>query len=198
MISLWLLGLLPVAAVGYIIFAYRKKGALRDADREERVIRLYRSSKQDAAGASVASAPPGATPAARNMPVDSVPLPYCRRSPILTQPHALLYQQLKSTFPDHEIFVHFNLAGMIEVAPGTTGAERDERRRAISQLTVDCAVCTKSMGLVFAVDLAPAGTDNTTFKSRCLEAAGVRYLRVDPVHLSRQQDVRAGLLGGSG
>lgn len=198
MIAYWLLGLVPVAAVGYIIWAYRQKTARHEAVREGRAADLFNDSKQPAKNTAAHSAPPAAVPAAvQPAPAEQTSLPYRSKSRMLTQPHAVLYYLLKSALPDHEIFVHVNLAGVIEVDPQATGAERDERRRAISQLTVDCAVCSKAMGVVVAIDLVPSGTAESTFKQRCLEAAGVRYVRIDPARLPRRGTVRTLVLGTS-
>jgi hypothetical protein len=199
LIVYWLLGLVLVGAVGVIIWAYRRKSAQHAAEREERLSTLYSVSREPAGDSTAPQAPAAAVPApTRPAPVADVPLPYRSRSRITTQPQAVLYYLLKSALPDHEIFVHLNLAGVIEVAPQATGAERDERRRAISQLTVDCAVCDKTMGVVVAIDLVPLGTADVTFKSRCLEAAGVRYLQIDPVRLPRRGSVRELVLGRPG
>jgi hypothetical protein len=93
------------------------------------------------------------------------------------------------------VFAQVNLAAVIEVAPRITGAERDERRRAISQLVLDCVVCKKGQGAADAIDLAPGGASDSSFKSECLKAAGVRYLRFDPLRLPRRQNLRALVLG---
>lgn len=199
MTAYWLLGLLPVVAIGYIIWTHRRKNARQAAARAERFANLHHAAKQPAGRTEAAAAPAPAVPAAaRPAPVEEFPLPYRSRSRILTQPHAVLYYLLRSALPDYEVFVHVNLAGVIEVAPQATGAERDERRRAISQLTVDCAVCSKAMGVVVAIDLVASGTADSTFKSRCLAGAGVRYMQIDPVRLPRRGSVRELVLGRAG
>lgn len=198
MLAYWLLGLVPVGAVGYIIWSYRKKSVRLAAEREARAAELFAASKEPPAAAAGISAPAIASAAAAPGPAEQAPVPYVSKPRMLTQPHAVLYYLLKSALPDHEVFVHLSLAGVIEAAPQATGAERDERRKAISQLTVDCAVCSKAMGMVVAIDLVPAGTVNATFKSRCLEAAGVRYLQIDPARLPRRGTVRELVLGRTG
>ncbi|MDH5535277.1 MAG: DUF2726 domain-containing protein [Betaproteobacteria bacterium] len=187
-----LIGLLPVAAIAYIFWAHRKKAANHANAREERLAMMLGASRQRHPPAAAAPA----VPATHHPPLrQQGPPPYRIKSRMLTQPHAVLFYLLKSALPEHEIFVHFNLAGVIEVAPQATGAERDEWRRAISQLTVDCAVCSKAMGVMVAIDLVPSGTVAPTFKSRCLAAAGVRYLQIDPARLPRRGSVRELILG---
>jgi hypothetical protein len=189
MLLYWLIGLVPATAIAYIFWAHRKQAANHANAREERLALMLGASRQRNAPAAAAPAAPHAAPGEQG------PLPYRSKSRILTQPHALLYYLLKTALPEHEIFAYFNLGGVIEVAPQATGAERDERRRAISQLTVDCAVCNKAMGLVVAIDLVPSGTVDSTFKSRCLAAAGLRYLQLDPARLPRRDSVRELVLG---
>ena len=199
MLAYWLLGLAPVVAVAYVVWAYRKKAAATAAAKSERFERLFGASTSRVAPAEaasnagkVATLQPSATMSQGR--VSS----YARKERLLDPHQAQLFRLLKTALPDHEVLAHVSLMAMIEVPPAVPGPEREPRLRALAQHVVDCVVCGNDMRVITAVDLAAGGGAESRFKSECLKAAGVRYVCVDPAALPKSEEVRALVLGEGG
>jgi len=195
LLAYWLLGLAPVVAVAYLVWAYRKKAAAKAAARSERVERLFgalppRVATADSASnaGEVAALRSSAKPASGRAPS------YARKERLLNPHQAQLFQLLKSALPDHEVLARVSLAAMIEVPPAGQGREREQRLRALAQHVVDCVVCTGDMQVIAAVDLEAGSSAESRFKSECLKAAGVRYVCVNPAALPGHGEVRTLLL----
>lgn len=131
MLAYWLLGLEPVLAVAYLVWAYRKKAAAKAAARSERFERLFgalppRVATADAASnaGEVAALRSSANPASGRAPS------YVRKERLLNPHQAQLFQLLKKALPDHEVLAPVSLAAMIEVPPAGQGREREQRLRA--------------------------------------------------------------------
>lgn len=200
MLAYWLLGLVPVVAIAYILWAHRKKAAAQTAARSERFEQMFGArperitTPEPATGIAGASAPgPAVTPAA-----DRAPQLYARKEPLLSQSQALLFHALRAELPGHEVLAQVSLASVIEVPPAIQGREREQRLRALAQHIADCVVCNKDMQVVAAVDLEAGNTAGTRFKSECLKAAGLRYVRVNAAELPQGEDLRDLVLGQAG
>ena len=190
-----LLALLPVAAVIYIIHTYRKGSAARAAASSDRFTRIFETAE---GGAPRADAAPAAVPA----PATAAARPsrgtgsYARRMQMFTAQQVQLRELLRRGLPDHEVLSSVSLAAVIEVCGLPEGREREQRWRALAQQTVDCVVCSNEHAVVAVVDLDSGSTAETRFKSECLKAAGVRYLRWSPLERPRNDEIRVLILGG--
>lgn len=196
MLAYWLLGLAPVVAVAYLVWAYRKKAAAKAVARRERFERLFgaslpRVATSDAVSnaGEMAALRRSATPASGKAPS------YARKERLLDPAQAQLFELLKTTLPDYEVLVRVSLAAMIEVHSTTQGREREQRLRALAQHVVDCVVCAKDMHVIAAVDLEAGSSAESRFKSACLKAADVRYVCVNPGALPKREAVRALVVG---
>ena len=196
MLAYWLLGLAPVVAVAYLVWAYRKKAAAKAVARRERFERFFGASPPGVATSDAASnagemaAPqPSATPASGRAPS------YARKEHLLNPHQAQLFQLLKTALPDYEVLVRVSLTAMIEVHSAMQGREREQRLRALAQHVVDCVVCGKDMHVIAAVDLEAGSSAESRFKSECLKAADVRYVCISPGALPKREEVRALVVG---
>jgi uncharacterized protein DUF2726 len=187
-VVLWyLLLLVPVAAIAYVVWAYRKRSAEREAASRERY-------------ASLAGIPPAAAGAARNEPaapvVPSKPAitaaaPIARRERFLTQPETLLYYLLKAGLPEHEVFPRVSLALVIESTLPLAPADAWSSRQVL-----DFAICDKKMQVVAAVQIdGRAARPEVEILGQRLSAAGIRLVRVDPAVLPKREEVRGLMLG---
>jgi hypothetical protein len=208
LLAIWLIGLGFAAVIGYVVWAHRRNHSARAAARNERLAQLVgeadplaaaalRSAQAAAAPAPVAQKtaepPPAATSEARELVTG-----YAARSRLFAPEHAVLYYILKTGLPEFEVLAHVSLSELVEAPADMQGWERERRRRALSSHIVHCAVVSKKLQVVAAVDIVPAGAHQPVFKMECLDAVGVRYLRVDPKRMPKRQEVRALILGGEG
>jgi hypothetical protein len=194
-VTWYVLALLPVAAIIYIVRAYRKRNAARAAASRDRFAQIF-----DAAAGR--NAKPGAVLPAPPVAVAGAASPgrgtgtYARRLHVLTAQQIQLRGLLRRALPDHDVLSSVSLAAVIEVCGLPEGREREQRWRALAQQTVDCVVCSNAHAVLAVVDLDSGSTAETRFKSECLKAAGVRYLRCNPLELPRDNEISALILGG--
>lgn len=197
---LWsLLVLAPVVAVAYVIWAYGRKFSEKEAASRERLALLL-GDKRAGPAATAGTAPArGATGVPAAAPAAAAPLPaWTARERFLSQPETLLYYLLKSGLPDHEIFAHVSLAALVGMARRLDGYERDPQLQRLAQHEFSFVVCDKSMRVVAAVELNHAANGSAQdLKAECLNAAGIRLLRVDPAALPRREEVRTLVCGGN-
>ncbi len=196
MLAYWLLGLAPVVAVAYLVWAYRQKAAAKAVARHERFERLFGASSSR--GATSNAGPPAAGLAALQpsaTPASGRPRSYARRERLLDPAQAQLFQLLKTALPDYEVLARVSLTAMIEVHPAMQGREREQRLRALAQHVVDCVVCRKDMHVIATVDLEAGSSAESRFKSECLKAADVRYVCINPGALPNLEQVRALVVG---
>ena len=198
MLAYWLLGLAPVVAIAYLVWAYRKKAAAKAAARNERFKHLFGASLPRAATPDAPSiAKEGATPQPLATMSPGRSPAYARKERLLDPHQAQLFRLLKNALPDYEILARVSLAAMIEVPPTVQGREREPRLRALAQHVVDCVACSRDMQVIAAVDLEAGRNAEARFKSECLKAAGVRYVCVNPAALPEREALRA-LVAGEG
>ncbi len=200
MLAYWLLGLVPLVAIACILWVYRKKAAAQAAARSERFEQMFGAGSQRVATpAPVPGVPEAPTPRQTATPAtDRPPHLYARKERLLSQSQALLFHALRAGLPEHEVFPQVSLAAVIEVPPALQGREREQRLRALTQHGVDCVVCGKDMQVVAAVDFETGNTAESRFKSECLKAAKVRYVRVNGAELPRGEELRGLVLGETG
>jgi hypothetical protein len=194
----FLLALAPVAAFIYVVWAYRKRTAARAASSSKRFAQIFNPSAQPSAtthaatdAAQTESPGTGSSTAAATRG----PAAYARRARLLSAQHIQLLDLLDAGLPDHEVFAHVSLAAVIEFTGLPEGREREQRLRALAQQTVDCVVCSNAFEVVAVVDLESGHTAEMRYKAECLKAAGVRYLRWNPLELPRSHEVAALIAG---
>ena len=197
--ALFLVALAPVAAIIYVVWAYRKRTAARATASSERFAQIFNPSAQRSASTHVttggvqAGGPLGAISGVSA--ATRVPSSYTKRTTFLGVRHNQLFERLAAGLPDHAIFAHVSLAAVIELTGLPEGREREQRLRALAQQTVHCVVCSKSFEVVAVVDLESGHTADTRFRAECLKAAGVRYLLWNPLELPRNHEVGALITG---
>lgn len=198
----YVIGLIWVALVIGVIWAYRKKREKRELARAGQLEALLSELKGNrdplAERASTALAPAAAT-----VPAGAAPGPELSKKQRLLPPaEALLYYVFRTGLPDHEICAGLTLADVMDVAPTVRGYAREQTARRLAQQRLDLVVCTKQLEVVAAVvisraaDAAPAG--NARFAEECLQTAGIRLVRIDPAAPPRHHEVRALVYGGAG
>jgi hypothetical protein len=189
----WLfVALAPVAAIAYTVWAYRKRTAARTAASKERYAQIFNTAPPGAATTAAAGRAGAAGTAATSTvtaPAIRTPSNYLRRARVLNLQQAQLRELLVNGLPGHEVLARVNLAAVLEVAGLPDGREREQRSRALAQHTVDCVVCTKALEVVAVVDLDDGSTAEARFKVEALNAAGVRYLRWNPLELPRSIEI---------
>jgi hypothetical protein len=194
-VTLYLLALLPIAAVIYIVRAHRKGSAARAAASTERFSRIFETEAAPAAGSASARHPAPAQTTISAAPVRA-PGSYAKRMQVLSAHQTELRERLRRALPGHDVLSRVSLAAVIEVRGVPEGRELEQRTRALAQQSVDCVVCGPTGAVVAVVDLDDGSTAETRIKSECLKAAGVRYLRFSPLELPPENEVGAQVLGG--
>ena len=190
MLGYVLLTLLPVAAVVYLVWFYRRKHAERAAASSKRFAEMFgpaspaRPAAPGAASTSVAPSPVAAT----------IPTALClRRERLLTGQHAAFFRTLAAALPGHLIFPHVSLAAVVDLPPTVQGREREQRQRGMAQNILDFVVCDEHTVAIATIDLQDAASAETRFKSEYLKAAQLHYLRVNPAAIPAA-DVLRGLV----
>jgi hypothetical protein len=191
-----LLLLIPVFAVIYIFWDYRRRTARRDTATAERL--------QDVIGVA-AQAPRIAQGLAGNVrgglgeEKDTGPIvSYVKRDRLLTAPQTLLYYLLKNELPDHLVFAQMTLASVLETAPGVAEHARAEMTRRLRDHKVDFVISDKRMHPVTVLKLntpAEGARNELSSAQRWLAEAGVRYVEIDARALPRKDAIRTIALG---
>jgi hypothetical protein len=188
LLGYFLLTLLPIAAVIYVVWAYRKRTAERIAVSSKRYSEIFGS----------AATAPAASPTSHAAGIPPTRAPALKKEKLLDAQHALLFRTLASCLPEHAIFVHVSLAAVIELPPTLQGREREQRLRVLAQHAVDCLVCNQEMQVIAAVDIEDGVHAESRIKSEYLKAAQVRYLRVSPAALPGPGEIQTLLFGQAG
>ena len=178
----YLLVLAPIAAVAYVVWAYRKRRGDEAARSQERLVTMMGLAQAPGAMAGARNESPGV--AAPVVPPRAGA--WARRERFLTQPETLLYYVLKAGLPGHEIFARVSLAALVK-AEGAAAAEL-ERRAAGHDL--DFVVCDKSLRVLAAIRLDRPAQPEPLIVRQCLHAAGIRLVSVRPDALPRREQIR--------
>jgi hypothetical protein len=190
----FLIGLIAIALIAGIFWSYKKKQDKRTAERarqfEVLLSELKRNPQLAASGAAGATAP------AVTAPVPAVSPGLGKKARLLPQSGALLYFVFRTGLPDHEIFANLTLADLVDIEPTVRGYEREQKARRLAQQRLDLVICTKQLEVVAAV-LLDTGTSagaaqagNAEFIELCLQAGGIRLVRVDAAAPPRHHQVR--------
>ena len=189
-----LLLLIPIVAVAYIVWDYRRKTAQRDAANAARL--------QDVIGAAT-QLPPAARGESSGGGIETRRDPasivsYIGRERLLTPPQTLLYYLLRAGLPDHVVFPLVTLASVLDTAPAVAEHARREMRRRLADQVIDFVITDKRMRpltvlkLIEPDDLARNELSST---KRWIVEAGLRYVEVDSRQLPRKEAIREVVLG---
>jgi hypothetical protein len=194
--------LLPVIAVAWIIWSYRRKAGDKEARSREREMELVGLLQADrtprTAAAERASANPGAPvaapPAAVPSPAPSPAATGTRRERFLSQPETLVYYLLRTGMAGYEVFPRVSLASVIAAASNAPARSASHAPSGAHDL--DFVVCDKSMRIVAAIQLAGRlqGADSARVEQN-LAAAGIRLVTVDPKALPKRAELGTLILG---
>ena len=187
----YLVALVPFALLGYVLWAYHRKAAEKEAVRQERLALLMAESQRSAV-AGEGESEPGAVPAKKLEPVRQGPA-WAPREHFLSQAEAVVYYLLKSALRrDHEIYVHVALAAVVTVGGTIPGFEREQQLRRLAQHELDFVICDKDLRVVAAIELNQENAaPERELKAECLKSAGIRLIELDPRALPRRDEIRA-------
>jgi len=180
-----LLTLLPVAAVIYLVWFYRKKHAERTAASNKRFAEMFGPGPARASVPGAAASQPVTT--STTAPVAALCLP---KEALLAGRHAMLFHALVAALPEYRVFPAVSLASVVDLPPSVQGREREQRLRGLAQATLDLLVCDEHTRPVIAIDLQETGADDP-FKSEYLKAARLRYLRLSPTAVPESAALRS-------
>jgi len=186
----YLITVVWIAVMAAIVYSYgrkrRRRAGERAQDMEKMLAELKTTAKIKASGVD-APAAQTAEPRAE----------FTRKPRLLPQPAALLYYVFRTGLPDHEIFAGVPLIDVLDIAATEQPAQREQLRRKLGQHRLDLVICTKQLEVVAGVITGDAATDaeSAQFIERCLQAAGVRLLRIDPAAPPRHHQVQALVYG---
>ena len=190
----YLVGVIWIAAMVWIVAAYTRKQRQRTAERALQMEKLVAELKAN----------PRRMDADDTLlkPADSIPSPitaFTRKPRLLPQSAALLYYVFRTGLPDHEIFAGVVLEDVVDVA--APADQREQHLRKIAGLRLDLVVCTKQLEVVAAVIVSATSTaaaataEREKLATQCLQAAGIRVVRVDPAAPPRHQHVHTLVYG---
>ena len=179
--------LAPVLAIGYIVWNYQRKTALRNAERADRLRALVGAGRLDRVTELPQTRPPPAT---------AVPsAPFALRERVLTPPQTLLYYLLRTGLPEHVVFAQVPLASVLEPDARLAGFARDEQARKLLEYVLDFVIADKSLRPLSAVVLRDGTRRSTNAESvqpaGWLKAAGMKYVELDSAALPRKDAIRA-------
>ena len=189
-----LLLLIPLLAVVYIVWDYRRKTLQRDAVSAERL--------QDVIGVVTRTARPAEEPqvaglsAASSITSQSPIVSYVRRERLLSPPQTLLYYLLRSGLPDHVVFSRMTLASVLDTAPAVAEHARNEMARRLAAHEVDFVISDRRMRVVAVLRLIEneAARNEVSSVQRWIAEAGVRYVELDAQALPRKEAIRSVVL----
>jgi len=127
---------------------------------------------------------------------------YLLRPRFLSKAETLVYRLLKVAFPRFEIFARVRLADVLQVKIGPQGMERLRAFRKIANQHVGFVLCDRDMTILAIVDtrepgavVNPRDQKLDIIMQRCLQAAQVKYICIQPPQLPRYRELREQILG---
>ena len=205
MLIYYVLALVPFALAAYVIWAYHRKAAEKQASRHERMALMMGETQREILqhGASPAAKPvaapvsptPAAPPAAAT--AGGKTAGWVRRERFLSKSEAVVFYLLKTALRrDHEIYVHVSLASVVTVEADAPSYEHDQRVRRLGQHELTFVVCDKALNVMAALELEEVLTDaDADFREECLSNAGIRLIKLDPAALPSREEIRALVYG---
>ena len=187
--------LAPALAIGYLVWNYQRKTALRNAERADRLRALVGAGRLDDAIELPETRPtPTPTPTAAAAAVQAS-APYALRERVLTPPQTLLYYLLRTGLPEHVVFAQVPLASVLEPDARLAGFARDEHSRKLLDYVLDFVIADKSLRPISAVVLRDGTVRSAGAQSAqpavWLRAAGMKYVELDSAALPRKEAIRA-------
>jgi len=188
----YLVGLIWIASMVWIVVAYTRKQRQRTSERalqmEKLVAELKANPRRMDADDTIVK------------PAASVPEPvtaFTRKPRLMPQSTSLLYYVFRTGLPDHEIFAGVALEDVLDVPAPAPAGQRDQLLRKLAGQRLDLVVCTRQLEVVAAVFVsgAAATAECEEFATQCLQAAGIRVVRIDPAAPPRHQHVHALVYG---
>ena len=189
--------LLPVVAVAWIVWSYRRKAGDKEARSREREMQLVGLLQGDrtsrAAPTQRATVNPDAPVAALSAAAPSAAVTATRRERFLSQPETLIYYLLRAGMAGYEVFPRVSLASVLAAA---SSAPPRSGQAPSGAHDLDFVVCDKSMRIVAAIQLAGrlAGPDSVRVEQN-LAAAGIKLVTMDPKALPKRGELGALILG---
>jgi uncharacterized protein DUF2726 len=190
-----LVPLVPIGAVAFVVWAYRKKAVTQARASSERFQQIFGASVP---GATRAGAIASNGTAARRQPVPgAASTSLTPKARLLSDAETLLFYVLKTGLPDHETFAHVSLAAVIDVGAALPGNERERQRRRLSQHHLDFVVCDKNLKPVAVLEIEQdlATSAVAQFKAESVKASGIKYLRISPAAIPQRHELRALIYG---
>ena len=191
----YVIGLIWLVLIVGVISVHNRRQRQRNAGRTEKMAVLL---------AELKSKPPPdrrASEQAAGPVVPAANADFRKKQRLLPQSTALLYYVFRTGLPDHEIFTGLTLADVLEAAPASSMSEPRRLEKLLAQ-RLDLVVCTKQLEVVAGVVIgAPTnaarggGTEDNL--GQCLQAAGIRIVRIDPAAAPRHHQVRELVYGES-
>ena len=205
MLIYYMLALVPFALAGYVLWAYHRKAAEKQALSEQRMTMLMGETQRevlqhDAAPEAKAEPAPAvalaAAPAVEKLATGKGP-GWVRHERFLSKSEAVVFYLLKTALRrDHEIYVHVALSSVVTVAGNMPSYDRDQRLRRLAQHELTFVVCDKALHVIAALELEEVLTDiDADFRAECLESAGVRLIKLNPSILPSREEIRALVYG---
>ena len=196
MLIYYLLALVPFALVGYVLWAYHRKAAEKEALSHERMALLMGETQRELIQNDTAPAatPEKKAPAATPVQALAGKAPeWERRERFLSKSEAVVYYLLKTALRrDHEIYVHVALSAVVRVGEKVPAFEREQRLRRLAQQEITFVVCDKALHVIAALELTEYLTEiDAEFKAECLRRAGIRVIQLDAAALPPRDAIRA-------
>jgi hypothetical protein len=190
----YVIGLIWLALIVGIIWAYRKKREKHASERAKQLDALFAELKLNPnlpVGATTGAATPVAVAQSNSKLVPD----FGKKQHLLQQVEALVYYVFKTGLPDHEIFAHLTLADLVDIEPTLHGYEREQKVRRLAQQRLDLVICTRQLEVVAVVAINKTGPDamqalNAQFVEKCLQTVGIRLVHIDPALPPRHHQVR--------
>ena len=191
----FLVAVVWVVMVAGIFWAYNRKRRRAISERTKDLSALIAEVQLGAR--SAVGTPAVAATAAAASPVAVTIDTYLRKPRVLGQTDALLYLLFRTGLPDHEIFANLTLADVVEPPSAMRAYEREQSARKLAQLRLNLVICNKQFEVIAVVLPAAnaSGAAAGSYMQSCLNAAGIRLLRIDAAALPRHQQVRALVYG---
>jgi hypothetical protein len=177
-----LLLVVPLGAVGYIVWDFRRRTALRDAARAGRLEALIGSA------AVVADAAPATT----KEQVGSARLesPVSARERLLTPAQTLVYYLLKTALPQHLVFARVPLSFVLEPRRASS---QSEVARMLAERTLDFVIADRSMRPLSIVTLRETARKDTQSigaeEAAWITQSGMRHVALDTAALPRKEAI---------
>jgi very-short-patch-repair endonuclease len=134
-------------------------------------------------------------------PREDAPWPLLAKA-LLSPREQEFHKLLVGLYPQHFVFAQVALSQLIDVRPGT--ANRLSIRNQFSQLVADFVLCGRDFSIALVIELddpthaAPDRQDADRRKTRAIEAAGMRLVRIPAGPLPQIAELRRMIQGSMG